>query len=362
MQNSHNGFYNNVTGVILAGGLNHRMGQDKATLSFAGSTLFARVERVMRTLFETTCIAGNRPDLARSDLPFYKDEFPGSSLTGLHTALRHATTEWVCVLPCDLPFPSVALVESLLNARQGAMAVVARHPDRLEPLVACYHKDCLPLVEKHLAAKEYRLTEFLGALKVRALGPPQLPNGWRRALFNVNQPEDLARLTQPPPAVTVVARSGTGKTTLLEKLIRELTLRGWTIGALKHDAHRFEIDREGKDSWRMARAGAAVTAISSSEQTATIRRHELQPDIKEILERDFHEVDLVLTEGFKRSELPKIEIHRHALGHPLLCRGETHDPHLIAVVSDVTLTLDVPVFNLDAAKDIATFIEKTFLE
>jgi molybdopterin-guanine dinucleotide biosynthesis protein B/molybdopterin-guanine dinucleotide biosynthesis protein len=362
MQNSHSGFYNNVTGVILAGGLNHRMGQDKATLSIAGTTLFERVERVMRSLFKTTYIAGNRPDLARADLPFYKDAFPGSSLTGLHTALRHASTEWVCVLPCDLPFPSVAVVKSLLNARQEANAVVAQHPDRLEPLVGCYHKNCLPLIVKRLEAKQYKLTGLLGELNVCTLGPPQLPHGWRRALFNVNQPDDLARLTQPLPAVTVVARSGTGKTTLLEKLIRELTLRGWTIGALKHDAHRFEIDREGKDSWRMTQAGAAVTAISSSRQTAIMHRHDLEPGIKEILERDFREVDLVLTEGFKHSDLPKIEIHRHELGHPLLCRGETHDPYLVAVASDTTLALDVPVFDLNRTEAMGTFIERTFLE
>jgi molybdopterin-guanine dinucleotide biosynthesis protein B/molybdopterin-guanine dinucleotide biosynthesis protein len=238
---------------------------------------------------------------------------------------------------------------------------VPKQPDRLEPLVACYHQDVLPLIEQRLAKGEYRLTGLLDELKVAYLGPEQLPDGWRRALFNVNQPDDLARLMQPAPAVTLVARSGTGKTTLIEKLIRELTLRGWTIGALKHDAHRFEIDREGKDSWRMTRAGAAVTTISSRDQTASISRHEMAPTVREILERDFREVDLVLTEGFRSSALPKIEIHRRELGHPLLCRGETDDPHLIAVASDIPLDLDVPVFDLNEAQSIASFIERTFL-
>lgn len=361
MHNSRNGFYKDVTGVILAGGLNHRMGQDKATLSIAGSTLFAKVECVMRSLFDQVFIAGERPDLARPDLPFFSDRFPSCSLTGLHTALSHAETPWVCILPCDLPFPSATLLRTLLDARQESEAVVPQHAGRPEPLVACYHKDCLPVIERRLAQERYRLTDLLGALNVSFLGPGQLPKGWRRALFNVNQPDDLAKLLRPPPTVTVVARSGTGKTTLLEKLIAEMTLRGWTVGALKHDAHRFEIDREGKDSWRMTRAGAAVTTISSSEQTATIHRHDLEPSIAEILERYFRDVDLVLTEGFKSGDLPKIEIHRHALGHPLLCRGEHHDPHLIAVVSDTDLELDVPLFDLDATEAIATFIERTFL-
>ena len=316
----------------------------------------------MRLLFKNIFIAGNRSDLAGDKLSFYKDQYPHSSLTGLHTALRNASTEWVCVMPCDLPFPSPALVKCLLNARQGFDAVVPQNQDRFEPLVACYHKDCLPIVEQHLDKAQYRLTELLDELNVRIMGPSDLPYGWRRALFNVNHPGDLAKLMQPTPAVTVIARSGTGKTTLLEKLIHGLTIRGWTVGALKHDAHRFEIDREGKDSWRMTRAGAEVTTISSSEQTATIRRHDREPTIKETLESDFRYVDIVLTEGFKQSDLPKIEVHRHALRDPLLCRGENEDPNLIAVASDTKLELDVPVFNLNETESIVTFVERTFLE
>ena len=112
----------------------------------------------------------------------------------------------------------------------------------------------------------------------------------------------------------------------------------------------------------MTRAGAAVTTISSSKQTATIRRHDLEQTIKEILERDFRDVDIVLTEGFKQSNLPKIEVHRHALGNPLLCRGENDDSTLIAVASDSTLNLDVPVFDLNEPEAIAMFVERTFLE
>lgn len=337
------------------------MGQDKATLSIGGMTLFERVERVMRFFFDKVIIAGQRSDLARPDLPAFTDSYPACSLSGLHTALRYADTDWVCVLPCDLPYPSPVLVEYLLAARGAYQAVMPQHPDRIEPLIACYHKSCLPTIERRLNAGHYRLTDLTGELNSFLLGPDRLPRGWRRALFNLNQPADLTRLNQPTPAVTFVARSGTGKTTLLENVIRELVARGWTVGALKHDAHRFEIDKEGKDSWRMTRAGAAVTTISSSEQSATIRRHELEPTVKELLLRDFRDVDLVLTEGFKASTLPKIEVYRHGLGDPLLCRGAQDDPGLLAVASDVPLELDVPVFDLNQAEALVTFIERTFL-
>jgi molybdopterin-guanine dinucleotide biosynthesis protein B/molybdopterin-guanine dinucleotide biosynthesis protein len=350
-----------VAGALLAGGCSIRMGRDKARLRLAGEPLWRRSARVLSALFTRVFIAGDRPDLASADLPCFPDEQPGSSLGGLATALARAGRDWVCVLPCDLPFPSPALITTLLGARSGGVQAVVPHtPCGDEPLVACYHQSCLPVILEQLQTGNLRLTALLERLDTRFLGPEQLPAGWRRALRNLNTPADLAALHSLPPAVTFVANSGTGKTTLLEKLIAGLTQRGWTIGALKHDVHHFEIDHAGKDSWRLARAGAAVTAICSMEQSAVIRCHELEPAI-EVLLRDFIGVDLVLTEGFKRSQLPKIEVHRTSLGGPLLCRGECNDPTLVAIASDVPLTLDVPCFNLDEIGPLADFLEDNFL-
>lgn len=362
MQNPHNEKYPDVTGAILAGGTSSRMGRDKALLQLEGRSLFAGVRRVMHSLLEQVLIAGDRPDLADSRTPAFADLHPGSALGGLHTALKASTSEWICVLPCDLPYPSPRLLRTLLAARADVQAVVPRTSLGMEPLIACYRRDCLPILEEQLARQSFRLTEFLQRLQVRTLDASELPPGWRRALANLNRHEDLDKTLSKPPVVTFIARSGTGKTTLLEKLIAEMTSRGWTIGALKHDAHKFEIDHEGKDSWRFTRAGAAVTSISSPAKTAIIRQHELQPDLDELLQPFAGKVDIILTEGFKKSSLPKIEAHRSALGQPLLSRGEDHDPALIAIVSDVSLDLDVPCLDLNDAPGLADFIEERFLK
>jgi molybdopterin-guanine dinucleotide biosynthesis protein B/molybdopterin-guanine dinucleotide biosynthesis protein len=350
-----------VAGALLAGGRSTRMGADKALLDFAGEPLWRRGQRALASRFSRVLVAGDRPDLATPELPCYPDRYPGSALGGLATALAHAGRDWVCVLPCDLPYPSPALLTTLLAHRAGAQAVVPRTPRGSEPLVACYHRDCLPVILDQLERGRFRLTDLLARFTTRFLGPEDLPPGWRRALRNLNAPEDLIALQAVPPAVTVVARSGTGKTTLLEKLIDALVRRGWTIGALKHDAHRFEIDHPGKDSWRLTRAGATVTAISSPAKSAVIRQHDVEPDL-EVLLRDFIGVDLVLTEGFKRSRLPKIEVHRAALATPLLCRGDYDDPTLLAVVSDAALSVDVPLFDLEEIGPLADFLERNFLE
>ncbi len=163
------------------------------------------------------------------------------------------------------------------------------------------------------------------------------------------------------PAVSFVAKSGTGKTTLLEKLIAELKERGWKVGVIKHDAHRFDIDHPGKDSHRLTAAGADTMLISSPEKLAIVKQHPASPPIRELIATYFSDVDIVLTEGFKLSDLPKIEVHRKERSETLLCRGKNHDPTLIAVASDEPLELDVPVLDLNKVKDMADFIERRFL-
>jgi molybdopterin-guanine dinucleotide biosynthesis protein MobB len=163
-------------------------------------------------------------------------------------------------------------------------------------------------------------------------------------------------------AVAFVAKSGTGKTTLLEKVIARLKDRGYRVGVIKHDAHRFDIDRPGKDSYRLTAAGADTMLISSPERLALVKKHAASPPVDELLSCFFTDVDIVLTEGFKSSALPKIEVHRRERSATLLCRGAEHDPNLLAVASDESLELDVPRLDINDADMVADFIERKFLQ
>lgn len=161
--------------------------------------------------------------------------------------------------------------------------------------------------------------------------------------------------------VSFVAKSGTGKTTLLEKVIPLLKERGYKVGVVKHDAHRFDIDHPGKDSHRLTAAGADTMLVSSPEKLALVKQHAESPPIEELLTTYFTDMDIVLTEGFKKSSMPKIELHRLERSATLLCRGEEYDPTLVAVASDEPLELDVPVLDLNDARQVAGFIEEKFL-
>jgi len=161
-----------------------------------------------------------------------------------------------------------------------------------------------------------------------------------------------------PAVLSIVGKSQVGKTTFLEKLIPELTHRGYRVGTLKHDAHdHFEIDHEGKDTWRHRKAGAQAVAISSASRFALTKTVETEMDIDTVVAAYFSSEDLVLTEGYKSGNKAKIEICREALqSEPLCSKGD----RLLAVVSDFSVKVDVPRFELDDVSGVADFIEERF--
>jgi molybdopterin-guanine dinucleotide biosynthesis adapter protein len=149
------------------------------------------------------------------------------------------------------------------------------------------------------------------------------------------------------PLLGFVAASGTGKTTLLTKLIPLLKNHGLRIGLIKHSHHNFDIDHQGKDSYRLREAGASPVMLVSPYRRAIITEltSVQEPCLNEQLTLfDQSELDLVLIEGFKAEAYPKIEIHRAALKHPLLYPD---DPYIIAIATDTPLQTPDYLTQLD---------------
>ncbi len=164
-----------------------------------------------------------------------------------------------------------------------------------------------------------------------------------------------------PPIVGFVADSGTGKTTLLSRLLPILKERGLTVGLIKHSHHDFDIDQPGKDSYRLRKAGASPVVLVSSHRRAVITELGSQePTLSEQLYCfPYGSVDLVIVEGFKDEDYAKIELHREELKNPLM---QPHDPSIIAIVSNQQLTANVPVIALSEPSHVADFIIHTFIE
>ena len=149
--------------------------------------------------------------------------------------------------------------------------------------------------------------------------------------------------------------SGSGKTTLIEQLIPRLVAAGLRVSLIKHAHHAFEVDRPGKDSWRHRHAGCSEVLVSSATRWALM--HELRGEAEPTLEMQLARLspcDLVLVEGWKHAPVPKVEVHRPALGHPLLAAA---DPAVIAVATDAAdLVAPVPTLDLGDPGAVADFI------
>ncbi len=161
------------------------------------------------------------------------------------------------------------------------------------------------------------------------------------------------------PIVSIVGTSDSGKTTLIEKLVPELNRRGYRVATVKHDVHGFDVDREGKDSWRHKKAGAHTVIISSPQKLALIRDVDHDAELTELRDKYIQDVDIILSEGFKRNSQPKIEVFRKERHRELLC---TREDNLLAIASNQPFHLGVPCFDLEDARGMVDLIEEKFLK
>ena len=149
------------------------------------------------------------------------------------------------------------------------------------------------------------------------------------------------------PVLGFAAFSGTGKTTLLVKLLPLLVKRGIRVGMIKHAHHDFDIDTPGKDSYKLRKAGARQMLVASSRRRALMTETpgQQEPQLEELISiLDLDSIDLILVEGFKHLAFPKIELHRAGLGHPLLFR---EDRNIIALAADHTPdNRDLPLLDI----------------
>lgn len=182
--------------------------------------------------------------------------------------------------------------------------------------------------------------------------PDALPTGpWSAAPAADSMGAHVAARARPP-VVSFVAMSGTGKTTFLEQLIPELVALGLRVGVLKHHSHATPFDVPGKDTYRLAQAGARVVVGACSVQLAVFRQEDGTANLEKVIARDLADTDLVLIEGFKRGAYPKIEVHRSAHSRELLCTSS----ELLALVTDEPLEVDVPQFALTDVAGVAAFL------
>jgi len=156
------------------------------------------------------------------------------------------------------------------------------------------------------------------------------------------------------PLISFVGTSKSGKTTFIEKLIPLFKEKGLRIATIKHHHLNFEIDEVGKDTYRHMRAGASTVVLSSPYKMAVIRDVEKEVTLKEIVDRYIEDVDIVIAEGYKKEDVPKIEIFRIGRKTSPLCLD---DNSILAVVADEHIVTAIPQFRMNDIRGVAKFID-----
>ncbi len=161
------------------------------------------------------------------------------------------------------------------------------------------------------------------------------------------------------PIISIVGHSDSGKTTLICRLLPELKQKGYRVCTVKHDVHDFEMDKPGKDTWKHRQAGSDVVMISSASKLAIIEKVDSEIPLEELAKKA-GEVDIIITEGYKRENKPKVEVVRGDA--PLLCQEEDNLLALVGEIDREKLNLwEIPLFGWDQIQELVELLEKKII-
>ena len=374
-----------VSLALLAGGRSVRLGEDKAFASFHDRTLIEWMRDRFGSLFPHVFLVTRDPARFQDlGLPVVNDALAeDGSTVGLYTAVLASPTERVVCLACDMPFVTPSFIRQLAAKSAGYDVFVPRHGQYLQPLCAVYSKAVLRAYLEFIRSGRRRIFDIYPDFNTGYLNMDGGEYGDPEALFmNINTPAELEAArkraaeeaggwraalqpriqdfmrTSPLPTVSFIGKKKSGKTTVVLGVIRELRNRGFKVAALKHDTHGFEVDVPGTDSYRFREAGADVVGISSPDKYVWLNHVVEERPLDDLVRQIAEPVDLVITEGFKKQDAPKIEVSRRARSSELVSTPD----ELIGITSDQTFPgYPVPQFALDDFAGLADLIQERIL-
>ncbi len=366
----------NLSVAILAGGESRRMQRNKALEMLMDKPLIAHIIDSLRPVTDDLFIvAKEKATYQQFGVPVCLDRYNfQASLVGIHAAVDFSQHDCCLVVACDMPFVEPCLAGLLGAFSDRYDAVVPLSWRGREPLLAIYSKSCLPSMQACIGKKDLAIQPLLDVLNTKYVETEKLTGCCDPSLVfkNVNSEIELAlahvlytrvvkhrrdglAASRPParPLICFVGKKNSGKTTFLEKLVRELKSRGFKVAYLKHDAHEFEMDRKGTDTWRIAQAGAQSVTICSRAVTATVETVTNEKSLEELASRIGEPVDIIVAEGYKQSAADKVEISRSGRSSSLAC----HEDELVAVISDrPDAASRVPTFDLNDVNGVTEFV------
>ena len=360
--------------VILAGGKGRRMGgKEKALIHLLDRPLLSYVlEKVSGKVAPIALnINTNFDNFQKFGYKIIKDPIKGhlGPLAGILASLNWAkeiNQDWVLTLPCDTPFLPKNLVQSMVEAKNKTPEVdlvVAKSRGFNHPVIALWKSDINQKLQSALNEGVRKIDIFTAQLKIAYVDFDNIQNSDFDPFTNLNAPPDLILAQQIlgklPPLFGLAGWSGSGKTTLSTKLIRNFTKIGINVGTLKHAHHKFDIDKPGKDSYNLRKAGAKPVIISSKERFALIQENDQNEEkslfkmLEMFSKEPINKCDIIVVEGYKNENIPKLEVHRSIINKPFLFKN---DKNIFAIASDNEKVTTIPSLDLNNINSITNFL------
>lgn len=373
-----NTYYEIVPCVIIAGGKGKRMGgKEKALINLLDRPLISYIlEKVSGKVAPIALnINTNFEKFKKFGYEIIEDPLKGhlGPLVGILASLNWAKNlnqKWVLTLPCDTPFLPINLIESLVKAKNENIdidLVVAKSRGFNHPTIALWKTDNNLILRKAIEEGTRKIDVFTSQLKTSYVDFDNIENSTIDPFTNLNSPKDLLfakqKLGKLPIIFGLAGWSGSGKTTLCTKLIKKFAKIGIKVGVLKHAHHKFNIDKPGKDSFNLRKSGARPFVISSKERFAVVQENNKEEEkslyeILEIFSKDpLCKCDIIIVEGYKKEDIPKIEVFRSEIGKPFL---HSDDESIFAIASEQKINTEIPYLNLNNISLITQFIINKF--
>lgn len=338
---------------ILSGGKSTRMGSDKSLLKLNQETFLNRIITELNGFDEQLVSVDSMDKYSNLSCYCVEDEYKEvGPIEGIRQILNHARNDYVFICATDMPFLKKELVEYMKEfISRDYDCYVLEDDKRKQPLCAIYSKRVGRIIEQMLDEKNYRLLTLLNRCNTKYI-PLSYTCFDPKIVRNINTKEDYKRALKPI-VFCVSGVKNSGKTHLIERMIHELAEEFPRIGVVKHDGHDFTIDRVGTDTYRFIHAGATMAGIYSKEHSAVMSQ---QLEKKEIdIIASMEDMDLIILEGLKYSEYPKLELVKDGISKESVCQKKG----LIAIATDleqVDNADNIRLVNLNDTKKLVNIV------
>ncbi|MCL2398518.1 MAG: molybdopterin-guanine dinucleotide biosynthesis protein B [Defluviitaleaceae bacterium] len=340
-------------------------GHNKSFLVYENQTFINRIldqlKILDRTLIDEILISvgTSKQEYEHLTYTLVEDEMKNCGpLGGIYAGLKYCQNEHLFVCATDMPKLQSELIEFMAEFVSSdydcfVFKSVINFQERVQPLCAIYKKSLVPLIEKLIGEGKYSLHELCAGARTKYI-PMKYSRFDESVLVNINFPSDFSELTRKKPIIFAVSGvKNSGKTTLITKLIASLKIEGYRIGVIKHDGHEFEIDIHNTDTYLFRQAGSDTTLIYSQTKLALIKtfaNEDSNLNLQQLINY-FDNCDIVIVEGLKHSNLPKIEV---VLENPI-CNEE----YVMVIATDSSFIHEhIPTFSREDIPQIIAILKK----